>query len=334
MNNNKPVVSVIMSIYKEPIEWLRQSIDSILVQTYNNYELIIVCDNPSYKEGNLLLREYAEKDDRIVLLYNTDNIGLTKSLNKCLVVAKGDYIARMDADDICKPDRFEKEVQYLNTHNDIDICHTNIVYIDGAGNITEERKLEQPKDIKKWLCWENFIAHSTVMFRRTVLETRIPLYNEKYRSAQDYDLWTTLALAGRRFGYLNEPLLKYRLSEAQVSRSGRNKQQNNFINIRRNYIFCYLENNGIISNKEVSVKDALQALQDNDLLINNKSELCHILYLFYFHLTRKHGIYWLRYFNDKHKIYKYFNWKYSMYIILHPFFVRRWTKFDLFVNNC
>ena len=333
MNNNKPVVSVVMSVYKEPLEWLRQSIGSILAQTYKDFEFIIISDNPSYVAGNNLLREYAEKDRRIVLLFNEENIGLTKSLNKGLAVANGDLVARMDADDIAKHERFEQQVEYLDNHKDIDVCHSNIVYIDGDGRVTGERNIEQAKEIRSWLCWENYIAHSSVMFRKNLLSCRAPFYNEDYRSAQDYELWTTLALADKQFGYIDVPLIEYRVSEAQVSRSGRPKQLSNFINIRRNYIFNYLGTVGIIESEDVSIKEALQAVQDNVTLIKNKTELYHILYLFYFHLTRKHGLYWLRYINDKYKIYKHFNWKYSFYIILHPFFLKRWTKFDLFVNN-
>ena len=93
-------LSVVMSIYKEPVEWMRQSIDSILNQTFTDFEFVIVNDNPIRSENRDILDEYSKKDFRIIVLSNDENIGLTKSLNKGLRISKGKYIARMDADDI------------------------------------------------------------------------------------------------------------------------------------------------------------------------------------------------------------------------------------------
>jgi glycosyltransferase involved in cell wall biosynthesis len=98
-----------MGVYKEPLDWLRQSIDSILNQSFTDYEFIIICDNPRYEEGMELLKKYANSDRRIILLFNNENIGLTKSLNKGLEIARGKYIARMDADDISKPERLTRQ---------------------------------------------------------------------------------------------------------------------------------------------------------------------------------------------------------------------------------
>ena len=98
-------VSVIMSTYKEPIEWIQQSVDSILNQTYKNLEFIIIVDNPEYAELVSLLNDYADSDDRISVVVNNNNIGLVKSLNKALSFCTGEYVARMDADDISLPER-------------------------------------------------------------------------------------------------------------------------------------------------------------------------------------------------------------------------------------
>lgn len=124
-----PKVSVIMSVYKEPVEWLHESIDSILNQTFTDFEFIIICDNPSYDEGIALLYAYKEKDHRIVLIENEKNLGLTKSLNKGITVAKGDFIARMDADDISLPERFEKQMSLLEKHPEIGVCGSIIDYM-------------------------------------------------------------------------------------------------------------------------------------------------------------------------------------------------------------
>ena len=131
-----PIVSVIMSIYKEPLEWLHESIDSILYQTFKDFEFIIICDNPEYKEGIELLNEYRKKDDRIIIINNVKNIGLTKSLNKGLAVAKGKYIARMDADDIAMPNRFEHQITYLDKNTDLVAIGSSVSIIDEKGRKT------------------------------------------------------------------------------------------------------------------------------------------------------------------------------------------------------
>ena len=120
-----PKISVLMSVYNEPIDWMRQAIESILNQTYKDFEFIIVNDNPEREENQFVLNEYRNKDSRIIILCNEHNIGLTKSLNKGLTVANGEYIARMDADDIALPKRFEKQALYLAKNKNVFLCHTN-----------------------------------------------------------------------------------------------------------------------------------------------------------------------------------------------------------------
>lgn len=132
-----PKISVIMSIYKEPVEWVRQSIDSILAQTFSDFEFIIVNDRPDRIENTELLNEYKLKDCRIVVLANETNIGLTKSLNRALDIATGVYIARMDADDISLSHRFQTQVDYLDMHPEICGCGSWTGSINEAGERME-----------------------------------------------------------------------------------------------------------------------------------------------------------------------------------------------------
>ena len=129
------MVSVLMSIYNERIEWIKQSVESILNQTYKDFEFIIVIDNP---EMDLECRKYLEKrtyeDARIKLIWNEKNIGLAQSLNKGIKIAKGEYLARMDADDISLSDRLEMELEYLNKTK-CDLVSTNKINIDENDNI-------------------------------------------------------------------------------------------------------------------------------------------------------------------------------------------------------
>ena len=110
-------ISVIMATYKEKIELLKVAIESILKQTYNNFEFIIILDNPENIEHIRCIENYQKNDDRIRFYINEKNMGLTKTLNKALSLSKGKYICRMDADDVSMPDRIEKQLHYLNQYH-------------------------------------------------------------------------------------------------------------------------------------------------------------------------------------------------------------------------
>ena len=120
---DKPRISVLMGVYNEKISWINESVESILHQSYQNFEFIIIDDNPSNNEVKSYLLNLKEKDERVIVIFNDYNIGLTKSLNKGLAIAKGEYIARMDADDISFVSRFEKQVSYLDNHPECDAVY-------------------------------------------------------------------------------------------------------------------------------------------------------------------------------------------------------------------
>ena len=107
------MISVIMSVYNEKSIYVEKSIDSILNQTYNDLEMVIVLDSPDNETLLRILKEYTHKDARVKLLINDRNSGLAMSLNRAIEVAQGEYLARMDADDISKPERLERELEYL-----------------------------------------------------------------------------------------------------------------------------------------------------------------------------------------------------------------------------
>tara|TARA_Y100000310_G_scaffold25020_1_gene23971 strand:+ start:3460 stop:4431 length:972 start_codon:yes stop_codon:yes gene_type:complete len=205
---NKPTISVVMSTYNEPLKWITESIDSILNQTFSDFEFIIINDNPKRKELQEFLEKYKKQDKRILLIKNKQNIGLTKSLNKGLRKAKGKYIARMDADDISLPKRFQIQYDYLEKHGDI--------FLIGGGLIQMDKDKKNPRDvfqpigickIKKILKKRNCIYHPTIMFRnRTWLK-----YREKMLYVEDYDLYLRLIAKGLKLENLKETLLKYRV---------------------------------------------------------------------------------------------------------------------------
>lgn len=205
-----------MSVYKEPVEWMRQSIDSILIQTYSDFEFIIINDKPDREENVQLLNDYAQKDNRIKIITNAENIGLTKSLNKGISVAKGYYIARMDADDISMPERFEKQMDYLEKHPIITVCGTECYLIDEQSNIIEESKRDYDcQTIKNNLIFGCPFVHPSVIFPR-IIDSKIVQYDESMRYAQDYALWVEIC---KNHEVCNLPLklVKYRKSNNQIS---------------------------------------------------------------------------------------------------------------------
>ena len=220
MNDDKQaLVSVIMSVYNEKEKWLMQAIESILKQSYKNIEFIIILDNPDNKKLNDIIKFYCKKDDRVCYFKNEKNIGLVKSLNSALSYAKGDFIARMDADDISMPDRFEKQMNYLNEHPDIDLIGARCINIDeegtelyGDGVIPGDMKL-----IKSCLANVDFINHPTWFFRKECSDK-----NKGYREitcAEDYDFLLRLITNGFKLANTNEFLVRYRIRSSGISQS-------------------------------------------------------------------------------------------------------------------
>ena len=131
--NKQPLVSVIMSVYNEKESWLIESIESMLNQSYRSLEFIIILDNPDNKKLENIIENYSSRDSRIRYFKNGENLGLVRSLNKALSHVEGDFIARMDADDISMPGRIEKQFNYLKSHPDIDFMGARCINIDEEG---------------------------------------------------------------------------------------------------------------------------------------------------------------------------------------------------------
>ena len=211
-------ISVIMSTYKEPEELLRQAIDSILTQTYSNFEFIIILDHPENKDHKRIIEEYGAKDSRIKFFVNDDNIGLAGSLNRAIQYSSGKYICRMDADDISLPKRLERQKKYLE-NGDFDLIGGITQVIDDNGEILYSIRHvpDKQEEILKALCYNQVLAHPTWFGRRNVFEDlkgyrEIPL-------CEDSDLTLRAALKGYRLSNLNETVLKYRMSSKSVSRN-------------------------------------------------------------------------------------------------------------------
>lgn len=213
-----PSVSVIMSTYKEEENYLRAAIESILNQTYKDFEFIIILDNPENNLHISIIQEYAEHDKRVNFHINEKNLGLTKSLNKGLSLAKGRYICRMDADDISENDRIKIQKKYLEENN-YDLIGGITQIIDENNNAIYSIK-KVPTDfsnIKKIIKYNQCIAHPTWFGKKEIFDNlngyrEIPL-------CEDYDFTLRAILKGYAISNINEQVLKYRMTSNSISRN-------------------------------------------------------------------------------------------------------------------
>jgi hypothetical protein len=203
-----PLVSVLMSVYNNA-PTLRAALDSVLAQTFPDFEFIIIEDG-STDVSKAIIQRYP--DPRLVVIENERNLGLTAALNVGLHRAGGAYVARMDADDVALPTRLEKQVAYLEQHPEAGILGTAAEVIDVAGNAQGVARRPQDDLSIRWMSLlANPFLHPTVMFRRALLVEHRLQYDERFNTTQDYDLWCRL-LEYTQGTNLAEPLLQYRLS--------------------------------------------------------------------------------------------------------------------------
>lgn len=217
-------VSIIMGTYNEKVEWVDECIESILNQTYKNIEFIIVLDNPNNIELKDFLNNKAQRDKRIKFIINNENLGLVKTLNKAIKVCTGEYIARMDADDISDLTRIEKQVEFLESNLDIALVGTKVEYINEEG-IIERQDGYRPitsNAIREHLKYHNAFAHPTIMFTKEKL-IEIGGYNN-VSCAEDYELFTRYVYSNNKVANINEVLLKYRVRKNSISQQNKVKQ--------------------------------------------------------------------------------------------------------------
>lgn len=232
MTNNCPSISVIMSVYNGE-KYLRESIESILSQTFSDFEFIIVNDGSTDGSRDILS---SFKDSRIRII-DQDNMGLTRSLNRALVLARGEFIARQDADDVSLPSRFEEQASYLLENRHVVLLGTGFIEIDENG--TERKLITLPENdaIIRWnLLFDNCFCHTSVMMRTSVIRKHCLQYDENIKKAQDYGFWSTLLEYGAGAN-LQYPLLKYRVHGEQITVVHNQEQKNFAENISRNNLF-------------------------------------------------------------------------------------------------
>jgi len=207
-----PKVTVLMSVYNGE-KYLREAVDSILAQTFRDFEFLIINDGSTDRTGEIL-KSYS--DQRIKIINHEKNIGLTKSLNKGLRVAKGEYVARQDADDISMPERLDKEVAFLDTNKNVGLVGTDYFLINEKDKIIDKINcLTESKDLKEKLLEGNQFAHGSIVFKKECIE-KVGMYREEFKFAQDFDFVLRIS---EIFHIANIPefLYKWRINIDSVS---------------------------------------------------------------------------------------------------------------------
>lgn len=225
-----PKVSVVMPVFNGEF-YLKEAIDSILAQSFKNFELILINDGSTDDTGEII-KSYSDK--RIVLVQNMNNLGITKSLNIGIKHVRGDYIARMDADEISHFDRFEKQVAFLEKNLDVCVCGTLTKTIGKPIETTWMYPLDH-ESIKASLLFHCCLVHSSVMFRSRILTENNIFYSENYPYAEDYELWVRLSKI-TKIANLDEVLIRYRIHNNSIGEKHNDIQIKTANSIRKTQI--------------------------------------------------------------------------------------------------
>jgi glycosyltransferase involved in cell wall biosynthesis len=230
--NDTPKITVLMPVYNCEL-YIQQAVESILNQSYVDFELLII-DDASKDQTVSIIKMY--DDSRIQLIEKPLNTGYTNSLNYGLTIARGEYIARMDGDDISLPERFAKQVAFLDANPEVVLCGTSYKILGNDKHISIP---ENHEEIKLYLLKGNCIAHPTVMLRKKVLDEFSMVYDTTKEPSEDYDLWVRLLSFGKLHN-LQTVLLEYRIYNTQVSRKRAEEQKKNEM-LTRFQLFNHLD---------------------------------------------------------------------------------------------
>ena len=227
-------VAVIMPVYNAD-RFLRECLDSILAQTFRDF-VLIVCDDGSRDGSSQILAEYAARDSRMLVLTNRENLGIPLTRNRLLsaVPPECEYLAIMDSDDVCMPDRLERQVKFLSDHPDLCGVGSSLEIIDEDSRTTGFRCYPvSPEEIRLAMPDRNVISQSSLMLRRAAFE-EVGGYRPGLVCCSDYECWLRM-LEKHDFANLPDPVLKYRMSPSQSKQSKLRLTLRNTLKIQSDY---------------------------------------------------------------------------------------------------
>jgi glycosyltransferase involved in cell wall biosynthesis len=214
-----PKVTVLIAVYNGE-RFLREALDSVLAQTFTDFELLVVNDG-STDETATILESYS--DGRIRIITNRRNIGVVGSLRRGLNYARGEYIARIDADDIALPERLEKQVEYLDLHPEVGMVSSRCLVIDGDGRLVSSSSAQTPEEIYYLLAFHDPIYNPTVTFRKALVLSLGGYGDDSVNRVEDYDLWVRISRRAK-IVELDEILAQYRIHSANLTNTFRGPQ--------------------------------------------------------------------------------------------------------------
>lgn len=246
----QPKVSVVMSVYNGK-KYLREAVESILNQTFRDFEFIIV-DDGSCDNTLEILKDYAEKDSRIKIIKNEKNIGLTKSLNKAIQEAKGEYIARMDADDISLPERLKAQMLAMEKGRKNGLIGCDVIIIDEHGN--EIKKVIVPRvDLNNYLRKKNCLVHGSLFILKKALQG-VGNYSDEMIFAQDYDLLLKISTK-YSISFVGDFLYKLRRDKNNISHKKFFPQLFYTAIAKANFIYLENRNLSILEKKLIFLRE-------------------------------------------------------------------------------
>ncbi len=225
-------VLVVISYYNSEL-FLKEAINSILNQTYGNFDFWLINDGSTDKSESIAK---SIRDPRIRYFTNEKNIGLSKTLNKVITESNHDYLVRMDSDDISFPNRIKTQIEAFKNDSNIGLCCS-------ARNILDSNQIYNkyfPKNLKSSFLKKNWIAHPTVVLNLKILKINKLNYDVSIKYAQDYDLWLRVIQSGIKIHHIEEPLINYRHHNNQIASRKKFQQDIYTYFIRIKFFFKFL----------------------------------------------------------------------------------------------
>ena len=259
MPSNNPLVTVLMPVYNGE-KYLKETIESILIQTFRDFEFLII-DDGSTDQTEEIISSFI--DERIHFVKNNENLKIISTLNKGISLAKGKYIARMDADDICSLNRLEKQVEFLNKNHSVGLVGSDY---ESFGKIN--KSIHYPssyEELKFSALFYNPFCHPSVMIRKEIIVNNNLSYNPDFLHVEDYKLWTEF-LIHTDCQNLSEVLISYRTHPNQISKVHEELQKSNVFKVQKDY----LKNAGF-NLSDVEIELLVSTSTSTNLVLNNTS---------------------------------------------------------------
>jgi glycosyltransferase involved in cell wall biosynthesis len=276
-NQTSPIISIVMPVYNVKLEYLQESIESILKQTFADFELLIIDDGSTETQGIEWLETL--QDPRIRLIRNQHDF--INSLNRGIVESQGKYIARMDADDIMLPHRLQVQYNYMEEHSEIDVCGS-WVEIFGMKKRTIQTHTDHKQIVTSMLQY-NPMSHPSIIIRKSRLNNKKQLYKYNYLCTEDYKLWTDLIKEGKYFANIPQVLLLSRSSENQVTKIRSRDVIETNLKIRIEYVEWAIKQ---ILDKEAKFEDffdnLINLVNEDITNFNRLSNIVYHIYLDYY----------------------------------------------------